>query len=333
MLISFNLASNRPENFKSLLDNLETTAADPTCLEVLVKIDLGDTAMERLVAEESQRRPFAVKWLATPRARGYFDLWKAINALHGLCDADAYFVANINDEIRFKTRHWDVTLARYRGFFPDDIFRLCTSVSKFRNYADFWECGYAPENYPIATKRWIDIQGDWNPCHGPDAFQQFVSFYLSGATWPAKEQYKRDVPIWDIEIGGEGIYLGMSEEDMWLRVQRGWRTWWRITSPAMQREASRRAHSLLAHIQARELGLVNYQLVEHRWRRQILLVNGETGRAVRRLRYGVPGLRIALTNLWRRPTKYRQCGGGPPPFRMWRSMILLRRALGIKGAA
>lgn len=331
MLVSFNLASNRPDNLRALLDNLEATAADPSCFEVLVKIDSEDDAIARLLEDERRRRPFAVKWLATPRAGGYFDLWRSLNALHRLCDPEAYFVCNINDEIRLQTQGWDARLARYRGFFPDHVFRLCTSVNKFRNYADFWECGYAPENYAFATRRWIDIQGDWCACHGPDAFQQFVSFYLSRANWPAKEQYKRDVPIWDIAIGGEGIYKGMSEEDMWLRVQRGWRTWWRITSPAMQREACRRSRLLAAHIWAHENAIGDYTVRERPWRRSVAVVRAETGRIAKRFSWRVDGLTIALTNLWRRPVKYRQCGGRPPPLRMRRPAILLRRRLAALG--
>ena len=325
MLVSFNLASNRPENFRAFLDNLEATANDPRRLEVLVKIDDEDAAMQALTDAEKQRRPFPIKVLSSPKGKGYFDLWKSINALHALCDPKAYFVCNLNDEIRFKTKGWDTSLEKYVGFFPDHIFRLATSVSKFRNYADFWECGYARENYPFATKRWIDIQGDWNPCHGPDAYQQFVSFHLTRATWPSKEQYKRDVPIWDFEIGGEGIYEGLSEEDMWLRVQRGWKTWWRILSPAMQREASRRAHHLLAHIWAHENKLTDYRVVESRWQRRVRTVDNSTGRIVRSWWYEINAPRIVLTNLWRRPNKYRLCGGRPPPLRMKKPFILARR--------
>ena len=328
MLISFNLASNRIDNLLALLENLEETAADPTCFEVLVKIDDEDVDLAKALDREIRCRPFPIKYLSGPRGNGYFELWKSINQLHTLCDPDAYFVCNINDEIRFKTQAWDENLTKYKNLFPDDIFRLRTSVNKYRNYGDFWECGYAPENYPFATKRWIDIQGDWNACHGPDAYQQFVAFYLSSLTWPAKEQYNRDVPITDILITGEGIYKQMSEEQMWLRVQRGWKTWWRITSPSMQLEASRRASLLAAHIWGAENIGDEYRVSEDALRRRVHVVRMETGCIEKRFSYRVNSMRIRVVNLLRRPTKYRQCGGNPPPIRMWRSVILLKRWLG-----
>ncbi len=51
VLVSFSLVSNRPENFSALCGNLESTAADPACLEVLVKDDDEDEAMRRCVAD------------------------------------------------------------------------------------------------------------------------------------------------------------------------------------------------------------------------------------------------------------------------------------------
>lgn len=331
VLVSFNLASNRIDNLLALLENLEDTAADPTCLEVLVKIDDEDAHIAEALDDEIARRPFAIKYLSGPRGNGCFELWKSINQLHTLCDPEAYFVCNINDEIRFKTERWDENLANYKHLFADDIFRLRTSVSKYRNYSDFWECGYAPENYPFATKRWIDIQGDWNACHGPDAFQQYVAFYLSGVTWPAKEQFHRDIPITDIQISGEGIYKQMSEEQMWLRVQRGWKTWWRINSPKMQGEACRRATLLASHIWAEATSADTYSVSEDKLRSRVNIIRRETGIVEKRFSYRINKTRIRIKNLVRRPTKYRQCGGRPPPFRMWRSMIILRRWLNRRG--
>ena len=60
MLVSFNLASNRPDNFSELCENLQATAADPTCFEILVKIDDSDEAMHACVAAEAAKRPFPV---------------------------------------------------------------------------------------------------------------------------------------------------------------------------------------------------------------------------------------------------------------------------------
>lgn len=308
------MASNKPTNFKEFCESLDLTVSNKKCLEVLVLIDENDEDMRNAVAVEKKRRAFRIKSLEWP-ANGYFELWRGLNKLHRLCDPKAYFVCNINDEIRFRTSAWDEKLEKYVGFFPDDIFRLCTSVSKYRNYSDFWECGYAPENYPIATKKWIDLQLDWGACHGPDAFQQFVSFYLSRCNWPDKNQYCRDIPVEDISIVGEGAYIGMEEGAMWHRVRKGWKTWHKITSVRMQVEASRRATLLYLNIlivknkwEDTEIKLESFSL-------RLKCRNKKTGETYFKKSYLVNAFLIFWLNFIRRPKKYYHCGGNPPPFK------------------
>lgn len=321
-LVSFNLASNRPEGLAGLFDNLERTADDPTCFEVLVLTDLGDRPMAGLIARESARRPFAIKALPTP-PEGYFNLWRGLNRLHReLCDPDATYVCNINDEIRFTSTGWDAVLRRWIGVFPDGLFRLRISRHKLHNYRDPWECGYAPENYAFSTRAWIDISGgDWNPCHGPDSFQQYVAWYLAKAYYPAKATHCRDIPIFDVEIAGEGAFLGLDEKAFWDRMRRGWVAWYRLVGHEMQTEANRRAHRLHAHIMATRMGYEDFGLADDRARSEIV-VTGPDGKALldsrgepMRYRYRLSRLRIGLRNLWRRPMQNYWCGGGPEVLR------------------
>ena len=321
-LVSFNLASNRPEQLAGLLANLHETASDPTCMEVLVLIDEGDAATAETIAREQARRPFPIRTLAVPPA-GYFNLWRGLNRLHReLCDPGAYFVCNINDEIRFTSRGWDVALRRWVGFFPDDIFRLRISKHKLRNYGDFWECGYAPENYAFFTKRWIDVAGgDWNACHGPDSFQQFIAYYLAWAYYPAKSTYCRDIPLFDITIEGEGAFKGLDEKQFWERMRQGWKAWYRLVGHRMQTECSRRARMLQTHIVAHALGHRDFTIVDHRRHNAIAAIDAKgapvldlTGKPLR-FRYRLSWSKITLTNLLRRPMQNYWCGGGPAVLR------------------
>lgn len=324
MLISFNMASNKPQHFRDFCQSLTTTVSDEKCLEILVLIDQGDLQMKRTIEAERKKRDFSIKSLEWP-ANGYFGLWRGLNELHRLCDPAAYFVCNINDEIRFNTVHWDKNLNSYKHFFPDDIFRLCTSVSKYRNYSDFWECGYAPENYPIATKKWIDFQGNWGACHGPDAFQQFVSFYLCKCNSPNMKQYRRDLPIRDLEISGEGAYLGMEESAMWERVRRGWKAWHKITSFKMQIEACRRASLLYLNILAQERGWEHFVVEQKNISKMLVAKSARSGKVYMKKSYFINPLLIIWPNLKRRRRKYHHCGGGPPPFKhTWLGSFLYR---------
>src|SRR5262245_22997381 len=246
MLVSFQLASKFPHALGGLLDNLEQLASDPSCFEVLVKVDSEDPHMQAVLAAEVPRRKCRLRPLVTPRRRGYEDLWQALNDLFQLTDPAAYFVCNINDEVRIRRAGWDDRLRRYVGLYPDHIFRLRTSRLKFRNYYDFWECGFAPENYAFFTKRWLDICGDWNPCFGPDSSQQYIAYYLGYGSYPSIKQYNRDVPILDIGWDNEGVGRNLSRSDQQRRTAVNFRLWNRQVSHPMQAELYRRERLLQA---------------------------------------------------------------------------------------
>jgi hypothetical protein len=310
MLVSFQLASKFPHALVGLLDNLEQLASDPSCFEVLVKVDSEDPDMQAVLAAEAPRRKFRLRPLVTPRGRGYEDLWQALNELFQLTDPAAYFVCNINDEVRIKGAGWDDRLRRYVGLFPDHIFRLRTSRLKFRNYYDFWECGFAPENYAFFTKRWLDICGDWNPCFGPDSSQQYIAYYLGYATYPGIKQYNRDVPILDVGWDNEGVGRNLSPSAQRRRTAINFRLWHRQVSHPMQQELYRRARLLQAHIiQAECASLCKIDIVDDRRRRMILLFDQNGGALLDLLPYKLSRVGIFLGNV-RRSARYTFFAGG-----------------------
>ncbi len=310
MLVSFQLASKFPHALVGLLDNLEQLASDPCCFEVLVKVNSEDPHMQAVLAAEVLRRKFRLRPLVTPRRRGYEDLWQALNELFHLTDPAAYFVCNINDEVRIQSPGWDDRLRQYVGVFPDHIFRLRTSRLKFRNYYDFWECGFAPENYAFFTKRWLDICGDWNPCFGPDSSQQYIAYYLGYAAHPAIKQYNRDVPILDIAWDNEGVGRNLSGSEQRRRTAVNFRLWQRQVSHPMQQELYRRARLLQAHImQAECASLCEIEIVDDRRRRTILLRDASDGALLDLLSYRLSRIGIFLGNI-RRSARYTFFAGG-----------------------
>lgn len=269
IVASLFLVSNRPQNITALLDNIEATVSDPRAVEVLIKVDEGDRASVDRALREEQRRPFSVRALVSPPPANHFELWRSLNDLFKMIDPSAYFVSNINDEVRFLSKGWDAVLRQHIGAFPDHLFRLRCSRFKLRNYFDIWECWYAPENFGFHTKRWVDVQGDWNACHVSDAFQQCVAFYLSLGSYPGAFQTQRDIPIWGIEMGGQEAAEGLTAEQLESRNQGNDRAWYRIMSPEMQTEICRRARLIQAHIWLHEHGHQEFELRDIPNRRRI----------------------------------------------------------------
>jgi hypothetical protein len=307
-LLSIQLNSNRPAQLMAYFDNIEETADNPQDIEVLVNIDVDNAPMKTLIESEIPKRKFTLKYTQSPRPTSFFDLWKPLNKLLTITDPEAYFLLNISDEMFFTTQGWDTILKKYVGFFPDHIFRLRASRNKFRSYFDRWECNFSQDSIPFTTQKWINIVGDWNPCFGPDSFQQLTSFYLSKESAFSNENYLREIPIIDIQFSGDIPSLGLDAAKSWKMFSDSIKALQICQSYKMQLEARRRAILLKANIYIDERQLVSPEIVDLKEQKKIaILVQGKT---ITTMSYKLNWLSINLANQWRKLFFYHYFGGG-----------------------
>ncbi len=299
-LISIQLNSNRPRQLSAYFDNIEETANDPTQIEVLVNIDDNDANMETLLTKEMAERKFTLKYIKTPQPKSFCDLWKPINKLLEITDPQAYFLLNISDEMLFATPGWDSILKKYVGFFPDHLFRLRASRNKFKNYFDRWEASFAQDCIPFTTKKWIDIGGDWNPCFGPDSYQQLIAFYLAKEGAFSNTNYLRDIPIIDIQFHGDVPAMGIEAKKAWKHGSDHIKAMEICQSYRMQLEARKRAIRIKAHIIAAKNQLENFAIIDYPSKKQIHLLNKDTKKTIRIMSYRLSRIQITLVNQWRK---------------------------------
>lgn len=307
--ISIQLNSNRPQQIGVFFDSIEATADTPEAIEVLLHIDKGDSAMEQAVEAEKAKRKFSLRVLQTDLVQGYLTLWKPLNPLLEMTHPDVYFVTNFSDEFLFETKGWDTQLRAYVGYYPDHIFRLRGSQYRFRNYRDFWECGYVPDSIAFYTKRWLDLGGDWNPCLGPDTFQQFVSFYLHTSDRWTHVQYNRDIPLPFMRFSGEGAGIGLTGIARFRRMLQNNRAWFTLVSHRIQQEAKRRAMRLKAHIVAHRMGEA-IRVEEQPHRKCFAVKESASGRELETFCYRLSWLRITAINISRMPWVLYYAGSG-----------------------
>ena len=282
----------------------------PEQIEVLVNIDTNDTAMLEMLEREIPQRKFTIKYITTERPPSFCDLWKPINKLLEITDPNAYFLLNISDEMLFATPGWDSLLKKYVGFFPDNIFRLRASRNKFRNYFDRWECSFGQDAIPITTKKWIDIGGDWNPCFGPDSFQQLISFYLAKEGRFSNAHYLRELPIIDIKFHGDIPALGIHPLKAWKHNRDHVFAMQICQSHEMQLEARRRAILIKTHIHAAKNQISNFEVVDNKIKKRIYLMDANTSQILSSQDYNVNWLAITFTNQIRKLRFYAYFGGG-----------------------
>lgn len=302
-LITFITPSRRLNNIKELFDNIETTAFDPSCVEVLVKFDDDQKGVTEFIENEIKKRPFSIRYIVTPRLEGIYSVWVAMEQLFFMTDPDCYFIQIISDEPRFLTPHWDKLLRNYIGFFKDHVFRLRLSTMKFANYASHYECTFRPDSFPIYTRRWLELTEGTGDCWGSDAYQQCVAFQLSLGPGSYTNFYRedglcRDVVVYDIKLGGLEFCVGVSSEEQRERNKRNLKEWSRLTKFQMQEHFSYLARRINAYIWAEEHEIKDFQLVKNGNRKTVSVVSLK-GQKLIEFNYAVPRLVVYAQNTLR----------------------------------
>jgi hypothetical protein len=285
-LLSIQLPSNKPRHFRRLVENLVSTAADPKCFQIVVKIDIGDEPMQEAIAAIQRDIDVNMTVVLSPGFPSYFHTYIGLNECLEASDPQYYFCWHINDEILMETPHWDRMLERYVDFFPDRVFRLKVNRQKmFHNFFAMEEtCLYA--DYPIVPRRWLDATDVWAPCHGPDVYQEGISIYLS------QYGYHRNVPLHEVVVGGDEPGENLSAEKTLQRAQGTCPAWDTLMSSAVQEQMARSARRLQLLIMAHQQQFERFEVREEPWRRALVLLH--RGRVNARVFYSVDHVALRL---------------------------------------
>ena len=247
-LISIIFNTNNITNTKNIIDKFIKNSKDSSKIQFCIKIDNDDSKLVNSFLEELSNFKAHIIVISSPKGRGYIDLWQWINYLYYQSSKKSYFLLNISDEMFISTKNWDVNLEKYMYFQKDSVFRLRTSVYKNRNYNNIDECIYAPDTTAIYTRKYINLQGNFCPCFGPDNAQQITALYLSNFNYPRHTQFLRDFVINDILFHGEGTNIGLSKESKYNRMVINYLLWKWSHKYCNQLEFKRRARYLQIEI-------------------------------------------------------------------------------------
>ncbi len=247
VLISILFNTNNYRESINTIKKFVSKSKNPEKLQFCIKID-----------NESEQTEFFLKSLAeinsnfiilcSPKGRGYIDLWQWVNFLYKVSSKRASYVLNISDEMTVNEKNWDIRLEKYLTVEEDGIFRLRTSVYKNRNYSNLQECAYAPDTTAIYTRKYLNIQGSFSPCFGPDNGQQFVAYYLSKLNYPRHYQFSRDKVINDISFSGQGTNIGVKNEKLYQRQVINYLLWLNMFKKKFQEDYFHRARKIQLEI-------------------------------------------------------------------------------------
>jgi hypothetical protein len=223
IFLSICVCSNRPANIAGMMENLDATAADKNGFELLVAVNEGDRAVIDAIDAQRVKVRFSCRIVEVPQREGYYSLHHGYEALRASMDSSSYFVWQISDEIRIKTKGWDEILKRYIRLFPDDLFRLRLSLNKWRNYYCLYECFPYPDNYTVTARAWYDATEGSGEIWGPDSWHQGIDYFLGQLRNPYEPYGKgvfRSIPVHEVELENEAAGQGLDSPQSAKRRQR-----------------------------------------------------------------------------------------------------------------
>ncbi len=243
-LISIHLNTNKPEAFSKFITSLTESANEIEQIEVLVSIDIDDKNIHHTIKLLKDKYPNLIKIIKTDLIKSFSDAWKPLNILLNETSNSVKFISCMSDEIIFITKGWDSIILNYDNLYEDNIFRIRCSRYKKEKYQDIWECGYKPDSYAFYTKKWLDLVGQWNPCIGPDTYQECISFYMNNYG----EKFQRNIINDDINLLGEEVSTGLGFKERIQRSRIYYKAFFKLMSYKIQKSASNSAFEIISEI-------------------------------------------------------------------------------------
>jgi len=246
--ISIILCSNKINNFKNLIENIELTAVNLSSIELLIGCDAGENEFKEFCTNIDSK--IVIKYHDIYEGDLY-DQHKVMTKLINFSDEDSYFVLALADDMKFITKGWDKELLKYKHYYQDDIFRLRLGWRKFFSYTDFWQCASMPEDIDVCTRKWRTLVGEI-PCFSIDSYNQTVMYYLENFDkFNNSFRAVRDIPIDSIKMKK---HISQSIDDR-LILKKMVKTWNVSVSHKIQELAKKSAAKIYCEIIKIEYGI------------------------------------------------------------------------------
>ncbi len=241
-IFSLHLNSNNPNNFERFCKSFIENAENPYSIEIIVHIDLNDELMKKKI-DKINSSYNVIRYIETSLIKNFNDAWKPINLLLKQTSRSVKIVTCLSDDIIMISNDWDKIIYNHFNKFDDQIFRIRCSQYKNETYSNIWECGFKPD-FSFYSKKWLDIVGYWNPCVGPDTFQETVSYYLN----LHGKKFHRSIIDKKLIFKGEETLTGLNLRQRIKRAKLGYKSFSDLISYKNQEKAKFAAYKLANEI-------------------------------------------------------------------------------------
>lgn len=173
------------DHIKELYDwfySVVNSCNDPANIEVIAKVDDNDPFLQEIITvfKEWQEK-ITVKYLVSPQGGGYKDISKSYMDLLFLLDKDSKMIMAGSVDMRVVNHGIDTVLLEASKKYDDDIF-VCHLMRMDGHETEVKTLNLAVqvvENFPVWSRRWIEIQGHFGYNALNDGYTGLVEFFLS----------------------------------------------------------------------------------------------------------------------------------------------------------
>ena len=165
--------------FSSLISALD----DPSKVEVLIKFDEDeDLAKPLATVEEYKQKGLLIKYIITPRGRGYQDISFFYAQLFLISDPHSkMFMAGSIDLVFKKKSGFDSKLLEADGVYSDNIYVIHPNYVEYTPVAELdpEKATQNCETFPVWSRRWIEIcGGHFGYSSSNDGHTSIIEYYL-----------------------------------------------------------------------------------------------------------------------------------------------------------
>jgi hypothetical protein len=156
IILASRIQGNKNSRLKDCLKSLVYRSENKESFEVLIKFDDDDDIQVAL--EEIKDLPINIKYIVTPRGKGYSDLHKAYLDLFVLTSASSELFWVISDDMVITTDRFDSVIINKFNEYRDKTCVLHTRV-KYLKHSNINDAITDVDCYPIWTRKWLCTAG------------------------------------------------------------------------------------------------------------------------------------------------------------------------------
>ena len=157
VILASRINGNKNSKLMNCLKSLVYNSENKDSFEVLIKFDDDDNDVKSTI-EEIEKLPINIKYIITPRGKGYSDLHKAYLDLFVLASASSELFWVISDDMVITTGRFDSVIINKFNEFRDKTCVLHTRVKYLKN-SNITDAVTDVDCYPIWTRKWLCTAG------------------------------------------------------------------------------------------------------------------------------------------------------------------------------